>query len=311
VLGQLDGVEDIIPNALGGPPVALYLDDTIGWYDLDHGQPAGPKSPLPFPVAQLIPKRLTSWDVFQGVVIIGRRALLFTNEDNPEQLRLHVRDIDLDHGTSTGLAVDENRDWPVWLFASDGDHVFTEDAVQTIHRRDAQTGADLTDLGQSYWGVLVSPGAVVATQLEGDVVVQLDPGSLQPVGAPFPRTRGTYAGLALSGDGHRVLEIRNVGVRLYDVTSRTELGDAFATPTGMADAVYGHRGTGVTLRQDGKAAVALSADGGVVSWDLDPAHWETKACDIAGRNLTKAEWDKHIGTLDQYHAICPQFAVTG
>ena len=83
-------------------------------------------------------------------LIIGRRALLFTNEDNPEQLRLHVRDIDLDHGTSTGLAVDENRDWPVWLFASDGDHVYTEDAVQTIHRRDAQTGADLTDLGQSY-----------------------------------------------------------------------------------------------------------------------------------------------------------------
>ena len=47
-----------------------------------------------------------------------------------------------------------------------------------------------------------------------------------------------------------------------------------------------------------------------MTWDLDPAHWETKACAIAGRNLTPAEWTKYIGPLDRYHAICTEFPLS-
>ena len=55
VLGQLDGVEYIVPNASGGRPAAIYLDHTIGWYDLDHQAPAGPKTALPLPLELPIP----------------------------------------------------------------------------------------------------------------------------------------------------------------------------------------------------------------------------------------------------------------
>jgi hypothetical protein len=144
--------------------------------------------------------------------------------------------------------------------------------------------------------------------LSGDVV-QLDVNTLGPVGASFPASRGDENDMALSGDGRRVVQIGSLGVRLYDLATRTQLGEAMPPTDGVADATRGFRDKGVAVRQDGKAAVAL-ATGGLVSWDLDPDHWEAKACDIAGRNLTPAEWTKYVGTLDSYHAICPQFPVT-
>ncbi|MFT3854901.1 MAG: hypothetical protein QM733_19510 [Ilumatobacteraceae bacterium] len=41
--------------------------------------------------------------------------------------------------------------------------------------------------------------------------------------------------------------------------------------------------------------------------DLDPVHWATTACDIAGRNLTAAEWSRYFGPAMPYHATCPQY----
>ncbi len=40
-------------------------------------------------------------------------------------------------------------------------------------------------------------------------------------------------------------------------------------------------------------------------WDLDPEHWATTACRVAGRNLTRAEWADNIGELAPYQATCP------
>ena len=41
-------------------------------------------------------------------------------------------------------------------------------------------------------------------------------------------------------------------------------------------------------------------------WDLDPSRWETAACEVAGRNLTREEWETHIGDLASYRATCPE-----
>ena len=40
-------------------------------------------------------------------------------------------------------------------------------------------------------------------------------------------------------------------------------------------------------------------------WDLDPEHWVTAACELAGRSLTQDEWDTYIGDLAEYHETCP------
>ena len=60
------------------------------------------------------------------------------------------------------------------------------------------------------------------------------------------------------------------------------------------------------LRPDGKE---LAIGGGFghefLVWDLDPEHWVTAACELAGRNLNQDEWDTYIGDLAEYHETCP------
>jgi hypothetical protein len=45
-------------------------------------------------------------------------------------------------------------------------------------------------------------------------------------------------------------------------------------------------------------------DRGAVLWELDPRNWEELACRIAGRNLTRAEWNQYLPGRD-YHRTCP------
>jgi hypothetical protein len=308
--GQLAGVEQIVPDPSGGTPAAVYLDHTIGWYDLAHQAPAGPKAPLPLPSEQLIPLRnLDEMLLFQGVTVIGRRAVMFTNTTDDAGVRLHVRSVDLDKGSATTPTLDEAAaSHERWLFAPDDHHLYSYNWDFDIHQLDPETGAEGKDFGGDYNDVFAGPGGIVAALLSGDVV-QLDPNTLGPVGVPFPASRGLELDLGVSGDGRRVVQVGSLGIRLYDLPTHTQLGEAMTPLDGMADATRGLRDKGVALRQDGKAAVAMSA-GGLVSWDLDPDHWEAKACDIAGRNLTPSEWTKYVRTLDGYHAICPQFALT-
>jgi WD40 repeat protein len=40
--------------------------------------------------------------------------------------------------------------------------------------------------------------------------------------------------------------------------------------------------------------------------DLDPSHWQTTACRLAGRNLTRAEWAQYIPGRP-YQTTCPQW----
>ncbi len=61
------------------------------------------------------------------------------------------------------------------------------------------------------------------------------------------------------------------------------------------------------MRADGMHVAGATGDG-IVTWDLDPAHWETAACELAGRNLTREEWDRHLGDLAQYEVKFPQYA---
>jgi hypothetical protein len=62
---------------------------------------------------------------------------------------------------------------------------------------------------------------------------------------------------------------------------------------------------GAALRHDSKR-LAVSADAGFAIWNLDPSDWHRAACQLAGRDLTRDEWDAHIGDLAPYHATCDE-----
>jgi hypothetical protein len=44
-----------------------------------------------------------------------------------------------------------------------------------------------------------------------------------------------------------------------------------------------------------------------VVWDLQPVSWVPAACQVAGRNLTRTEWQTYLGDLGPYQATCPEF----
>ena len=86
-------------------------------------------------------------------------------------------------------------------------------------------------------------------------------------------------------------------VQLIDVASGTPIGG----PIPVADNEW----NGFAFQPNGRElAVGGGSNDGIAIWDLDPQDWVDAACLMAGRDLTKAEWDTYLGTLGDYHATC-------
>ncbi|MGH3481800.1 MAG: WD40 repeat domain-containing protein [Nocardioidaceae bacterium] len=62
------------------------------------------------------------------------------------------------------------------------------------------------------------------------------------------------------------------------------------------------RSTAVYL-DDGHTLVLAYEDGSVISFETDPAAWETHACAVAGRNFTDDEWTAAFPDRD-YRKTC-------
>ena len=71
-------------------------------------------------------------------------------------------------------------------------------------------------------------------------------------------------------------------IRLYDLKTRQLLG----TPL---PAVAGHPVI-PRFSPDGASLFAITGAGRAFRWDVRPSSWEQRACAVAGRTLTRAEW---------------------
>jgi hypothetical protein len=177
-----------------------------------------------------------------------------------------------------------------------------------LQRRDIDTGEVLASV-PGFSDVAVGGGVVIASTPDGRIY-ELDPTTLDPIGAPFPGINPLTVSLRVDDLGQRLMVFAlDETLRFYDIPTRTELGDAI-------DLTYPYalhppedlEGPGsAVLRGDGLRAAA-ETEQGIVVWDLEPAHWVDAACQLAGRNLTRAEWDQYIGDLAPYRQTCPRFA---
>ena len=88
-------------------------------------------------------------------------------------------------------------------------------------------------------------------------------------------------------------------MQVSDSVGRTRIGDAIpsSAPEGTVEA---------WLRPDGEA-VAVNGPFGVVEWNLDPDALAAAACELAGRNLTPAEWSTYLGDDQEYEPTCPDY----
>lgn len=92
--------------------------------------------------------------------------------------------------------------------------------------------------------------------------------------------------------------------QLYDTQTLQRIGMPFPINHVPADNNFGI-GFPVTTNNIGTLFAAGETDAPTL-WDVDPTHWRTIACTIAGRNLSHAEWQTYLPN-QRYQRTCPQW----
>ena len=109
--------------------------------------------------------------------------------------------------------------------------------------------------------------------------------------------------LIVPGSGLLFRGIANGAFDLIDPASGSRIGNIFPSPTGgdtSTDAI-------ATVSADGSYALIGEVGQRIVRIELSRSKWLDMACKIAGRNLTRTEWDRYFGTVAPYHATCAQY----
>ncbi len=109
--------------------------------------------------------------------------------------------------------------------------------------------------------------------------------------------------LIVPGSGLLFRGIANGSWDLIDPVSGSRIGNIFPSPAGgdtSTDAI-------ATVSADGSYALVGEVGQPIVRIELSRSKWLDMACKIAGRNLTRAEWDHYFGIIAPYHATCAQY----
>jgi WD40 repeat protein/DNA-binding SARP family transcriptional activator len=118
----------------------------------------------------------------------------------------------------------------------------------------------------------------------------------QPIGPALNGPTNTST-VDLSPDGRTLVAAGPGQVIMWDVATGTVLGRSFFPDVGPEDNLA------ATFAPDGRRLIVVSETGEGWVWDVDPASWEQRACQIAGRSLTQAEWQIYLPDRP-YHATC-------
>jgi WD40 repeat protein len=86
------------------------------------------------------------------------------------------------------------------------------------------------------------------------------------------------------------------GITLWDVETQQRITELVA-PSAPYELAFS---------PDGLSLATTWYDHSLIVWQLDPRAWQRRACAIAGRNLTRAEWDQYVGD-EPYRRTCSQW----
>ena len=151
-------------------------------------------------------------------------------------------------------------------------------------------------------------GKLIAAGFGDGRVLIIDVKRRTPVGAPLVGQGGSSPNIVFSPDGRLLAVTTEQGVIVWDVRTQQRVGE-FDNPngTGSTDAAGAARiAIDVAFSPDSTEMATTWGDDSLVVWSLDLAEWRRRACEVAGRNLTRAEWRQNIGE-QPYHRTCTQW----
>jgi WD40 repeat protein/transcriptional regulator with XRE-family HTH domain len=142
-----------------------------------------------------------------------------------------------------------------------------------------------------------APDGTLATGTRGGIVQLWNPVSGDQAAGPVAVAAGPVTSIAFDPAGQRFATTGQDGtVKLWSSSTLQQEGTAFNTQQGAA--------TAAAFEPTGKGLLVVDDHGNGFTWPTSLAAWEQRACAVAGRNLTRAEWTRYLPG-HPYTPVCP------
>jgi hypothetical protein len=193
------------------------------------------------------------------------------------------------------------------LASGSGDHTIILWDVSNP-KSPVQLGKPLNGHTAEVTSVAFSPDGKTLASSSGDSTIILwdvsNPKSPVQLGKPLSGHTAEVTSVAFSQDGKTLASgSRDKTIILWDVSNPKSPVQLGAPLSGHIDEVES-----VAFSPDGKTLASSSQDYTIILWDVDPDSWRERACQIAHRNLTRAEWQQYVGD-EPYRQRCAQWPV--
>jgi serine/threonine protein kinase/WD40 repeat protein len=185
-----------------------------------------------------------------------------------------------------------------FVLSPDATQVAAFDRADRADIWDLAAGTQLFSVAVPRFGLVFSPDShFLAVAGQKDDVLLLNAHTGRSLGRPLSGPLGltpfgfdeSASVLATAGS--------NGDVQLWDVASRQQIA---AIPPPTSDDGF-HL---PLLSPDGRHLAIMATSGLDYVWDIDPADWKARACAVAGRNLTRSEWQQFLPDR-LYQPVCP------
>jgi WD40 repeat protein len=189
---------------------------------------------------------------------------------------------------STAILFNDRRKWNFQMhrLASRGEPASVQTAPEPLHFAGSVGIKKIVTDEDSNIAVLgFSAGQVQLVSLQ----------DWRPLGLGTPEHASSIRALALSSDGY-IAAANGDEVQLWDSRTMRPIARPFLFDDKfVVTAAYS---------RDGKRLAVSVLDGKVFFIDVDIANWQSRACAIAHRELTIAEWNEYIGDTMEPRSVC-------